>query len=317
MPVLAFGSINLDLTVRVPRLPGAGETVLGPGLLAAPGGKGANQALAARRAGAEVRLIGAVGRDAFAAPALALLEAAGVDLGGVAALDGAATGVALIAVAESGENQIAVAQGANARARADAVPEAWLGPDTVLSLTLEVPVAESLKLAQRAAARRARVVLNAAPAAPVPAALLGLVDVLIVNQHEAPVVAGTVGAGAASPEDCARALARALKAAVVVTLGAAGALAVKGGEAWRVPALAIERAVDTTGAGDAFAGALAAALDAKLDLPAALARAAVAGALACTRAGAQPALPSAAEIDAALKRLGPVERAAGWEGGQE
>jgi ribokinase len=311
MPVLAFGSINLDLTVRVPRLPGPGETVLGPGLLVAAGGKGANQALAARRAGGgAVRLIGAVGRDAFAAPALALLEAAGVDLTRVAALDAAATGVALIAVSEAGENQIAVAQGANAQLRAGAVPDSWLGPDTVLSLTLEVPVGESLALARRAAERGARVVLNAAPAAAVPAALLDLLEVLIVNRHEAPIVsAGIAKAAAAPPIESAKALARGLKAVVVVTLGADGAFAVHGRDRWRVPALKLDRAVDTTGAGDAFAGALAASLDAGLDLPAALARASVAGALACTKEGAQPALPMRAEIDAALARLGPVERA--------
>jgi ribokinase len=314
MAVLAFGSINLDLTLRVPRLPGPGETVLGPGLLVAAGGKGANQALAARRAGGGlVRLAGAVGRDAFAGQALALLEAAGVDLTGVKAEGGASTGVALITVSDQGENQIAVAAGANARARAEAVPDSWLAPGTVVALTLEVPAEESLKLAVRAAARGARIVLNAAPAAPAPRALLALLDVLIVNQHEAPIVAEAAGvaAAAASPRDCARALAKVLKAAVVATLGAEGAFAVRGEESWRVPALAIGRAVDTTGAGDAFAGALAAALDAGLDLPAALARASAAGGLACTRAGAQPALPQGAEIDAALARLGPVERVKG------
>ncbi|MGQ0675041.1 MAG: PfkB family carbohydrate kinase [Rhodospirillales bacterium] len=309
MAVLVFGAINLDLTVRVARLPGPGETALGAaGLETAPGGKGANQALAARRAGgASVRLVARVGRDAFAAPALALLESEGVDISRVERAD-AATGVALIAVSDSGENQIAVAPGANAGLSAAAVPEDWLDPATVLSLTLEVPAAEVLALARRAAAKGARVVLNAAPALPVSPALLDLVNVLIVNRHEAPALAAALGFEPGPAVEAARRLSRGRKAAVVVTLGDEGAVAFRGAKAWHVPALKLDRVVDTTGAGDAFAGALAAALDAGMDLAPALARASAAGALACARAGAQPAMPGAREIDQALTRLAPVRR---------
>ncbi len=309
MPVLVFGSINLDLTVRVPRLPGPGETALGAGGLGtAAGGKGANQALAARRAGGgQVRLVGCVGRDGFAGPALALLDAEGVDISRVRRT-AAPTGVALIAVSDAGENQIAVASGANADLRADAVPEDWLTPDTVLSLTLEAPPAEVLALARRAGPLGCRIVLNAAPALPVPGELLDLLAVLIVNRHEAPVVAAEAGLGNLAPADAARALSRGRAAAVIVTLGAEGALAFRGAEAWRVPALKLDRVVDTTGAGDAFAGALAAALELGMGWTDALARASAAGGLACTKQGAQPALPRAQEIDAALARLGPVVR---------
>lgn len=309
MPVLVFGSINLDLSVRVPVLPGPGETALGAAPMeTAAGGKGANQALAARRAGAkQVRLVACVGKDAFAPPAMALLEAGGVDVSRVARTD-TATGVALIAVSGGGENQIAVAAGANAVLRAEAVPEDWLAPGTVLSLTLEAPVDEVLALARRAARQGCRILLNAAPALPVPAELLDLLSVLIVNRHEAPVMAAEVGVEPGSAVESARALARGRKAAVVVTLGDEGALAFRGAKAWHVPALRLDRVVDSTGAGDAFAGALAAALDAGMDFAPALARASVAGALACTKAGAQPALPGAGEIEEGLKRLAPVRR---------
>ncbi len=309
MSVLVFGSVNLDLTVRVPRLPAPGETALGlSGLETAPGGKGANQALAARRAGTgQVRLVAAVGRDAFAGPAMALLEAEGVDTSRVSRAD-TATGVALIAVDESGENQIAVAAGANGALSADAVPGDWLTADTVLSLTLEVPVGAVVALARRAAGRGCRIVLNAAPAMKVPGELLDLLSVLIVNRHEAPAMALHAGLAAGTAMESARELSRGRKAAVVVTLGAEGALAVRGAKGWHVPALRLDRVVDSTGAGDAFAGALAAALDRGMDLAPALARASVAGALACTKPGAQPALPSADEIAEGLKRLAPVRR---------
>ena len=162
--VVVFGSINLDLAARVASIPRPGETLLGTSFLTAPGGKGANQALAARRAGASVAMFGAVGRDAFAGHALANLATCGVDLSGVAPVD-ASTGVALITVDARGENAITVVAGANAHARASQVPEDCLSPNSTLLMQLEVPVGEVAALARRARARGMRVVLNGAPAA--------------------------------------------------------------------------------------------------------------------------------------------------------
>ena len=283
--IVVFGGINLDLVAQVAQLPRPGETLTARTLVTAPGGKGANQALAARRAGAEVALHGAVGSDAFSEPALALLREAGVNLRGVRATD-APTGVALIHVEDSGENAITVIAGANLLAAASDVPDAALGPRTTLLLQLETRIDESLALATRGRRRGARVILNAAPALPLDRAWFDVVDVLIVNEHEAATLAREldlpVEAGA-----FAAALARRRPVSIVVTLGARGALAVANDTRCVVPAFPV-RCVDTVGAGDAFVGTLAAALDAESRLPRALARACAAGALACTRVGAQP-----------------------------
>lgn len=289
--IIVFGSINLDLVARVPRMPQPGETLSGTTFAMYPGGKGANQALAARRAGARVAMHGAVGSDAFAAPALASLAAAGVELHGIARVD-APTGVALIHVDGSGENAITVVAGANGRAAAAQVPVAELSGAVTLLMQLEVPLAEVTALA--AAAKAARVVLNAAPAQPLPAALLELLDVLIVNEHEAAAIASALGLPVAA-EAFAEAMRQRHGCATVVTLGAAGALAATGDGTYRVAAPPTE-VVDTTGAGDAFCGALAAALDRGCRWSRALAEAIAAGSLACRSAGAQPALPLQPEI---------------------
>ena len=298
--ILSFGSINLDLIATVERLPRAGETVVGPGYRALPGGKGANQALAARRAGAEVAFIGCVGRDAFAEPALAELVATGVGLDHVLRDVEAPTGAALICVDGRGENQIAVALGANARLTAAAVPDALLGKDTILLLQREVTPEESWSLARRAAKRGARVILNLAPAGPVPADVLRCVEWLVVNEGEAAELA--VEQGIAADGSAAAKLARAFELGVVLTLGADGIAACRSGKEWRVPALEITP-VDTTGAGDAAVGAFAAGLDRGLDPGEALRWASVAGALACLTSGAQSSLPSEREIRQALPRL--------------
>ncbi len=284
--VVVFGSINLDLVARVPRIPAAGETLAGESLAAVPGGKGANQALAARQAGADVAMYGAVGSDGFAAAALANLAAAGVDLAGVATVTGP-TGVALINVDAHGENAITVVPGANAQACATAVPDVRLVRGTTLVLQLEVPVAGVVSLAVRAMARGARALLNAAPALPLPAAALAHLDLLIVNQHEAAACAAAWRLPDA-PDAFAAAIRERFGVAAVITLGAAGALAVVDGAAVTVqpPPVAV---VDTTGAGDAFVGALAAALDRGAGLAAALDAGVAAGAHACTYHGAQRA----------------------------
>jgi len=298
--VVVFGSINLDLVARVARLPRPGETLHGSSFATSPGGKGANQALAARRAGADVAMFGAVGRDAFALPALALLEAAGIDLAGVRATD-AATGVALIHVDDAAQNAITVIPGANALARAADVPDAVLGPATTLMLQFETPHAESLALAQRARVRGTRVVLNPAPAAPLSPAWLDAIDVLIVNETEAGEIARPLGLPE-SPRDFAATLSVRHRLVVVATLGRDGAFAAAAGIGYRLPALDVE-ARDTVGAGDAFAGALVAALDRGDGVDVALALASAAGSIACTRPGAQAALPSRHETSLAAAAL--------------
>ena len=283
--IVVFGSINLDLVARVPRIPAPGETIGGRSLATLPGGKGANQALAARHAGADVTLVGAVGRDGFAAAALANLAASGVDLARVAAVD-APTGVALINVDDRGENAITVVPGANALVRADHVPDDLLAPGGTLLMQLEVPLAEVVALARRAHARGATVVLNAAPALPLPAALISDLDVLVVNEHEAAACARAWQLPEAPSGFVAGATER-FGLDVVLTMGARGALTQVGGDVVRAAPPAVE-VVDTTGAGDAITGALAAALDRGSGLATALTEGVQAGALACTHAGAQP-----------------------------
>ena len=282
--IVVFGSINLDLVARVPRIPAPGETIAGRTLATLPGGKGANQALAARAGGASVSMYGAVGTDTFAAAALANLRAAGVALDGVATL-AAPTGVALINVADDGENAITVIPGANALVRADAVPDALLTRGVTLLMQLEVPVAEVASLAARAHARGASVMLNAAPAVRLPEAILSAVDVLVVNESEAAAYAAAWQLPA-SPAAFVSAATERLGLGAVVTLGARGAIAASAGGVVSVspPETAV---VDTTGAGDAFAGAFAAALDRGAMVDEALAAGVAAGALACTHAGAQ------------------------------
>lgn len=289
--ILVFGSINIDLLVPVPGLPRPGETVLGGDYRLLPGGKGANQALAARRAGASVRMAGAVGKDAFAEAALELLRRDGVDLALVGQVD-RPTGLAAIMVGGSGENLIAVASGANAAVKAAFVPDDMLGPQTILLCQMEVPAAETSALIRRAARRGARSILNLAPAMPIDRDLLGNLDLLIANEAEAAVLGDDLAG-----------IAGRLRQAFVVTRGAAGSTAfLRDGGRLDIPALAIA-AVDMTGAGDTFVGVLAAGLDQGLALQVALRRASAAAGLACLAPGAQTAMPEAAAIDAAVARL--------------
>ena len=289
--IVVFGSINVDLIVPVPRLPRAGETVLGGDYAVLPGGKGANQALAARRAGAKVVLAGAVGADSFAGIALDLLRGDGVDTRLVRVVE-QPTGCAAIMVSSEGENTIAVAPGANASARSDQVPDELLSAGTTLVVQMEVPPCETAMLIKRLRTRGGYSLLNLAPAVPIDIALLEEIDLVVANEGEA----ATTGS---DPEQ----LARRLRQGLVVTRGAAGALALlRDGISIEVPALAI-KPVDTTGAGDTFVGVLAAALDLSFPLEAALHRASAAAGLACLARGAQTAMPDEAAIAAAVGRL--------------
>lgn len=303
--IVVFGSINADLIMAVNSLPRAGETVLCPSYQVAPGGKGANQAAAAARAGAEVAMFGQVGADGFGDLVVQALADAGVDTGGVLRAR-APTACAAIGVDRDGENQIIVASGANLQARADQVPDALLGPETTLVLQLEVPIEEIAALTSRARRRGARIILNAAPAGPAPDAVLAGVDILVVNEIEAEALCqGIGGQGTGGPEAAAKSLAEALGVICAVTLGGEGARAFGPEGAWSVDALPITP-VDTTGAGDAFVGVLAASLDCGRRFEQALHRASVGAGLACLAEGAQAALPDGAAIEARLSDLAPA-----------
>ena len=276
-----IGSVNLDLVARVERLPVPGETVTGATFASYPGGKGANQALAARRLGAEVLLVARVGSDANAAPALALLQAGGVDLTAVKVDESAPTGVALIAVDDHAENHIVVAPGANACLAPTDIPESVL-TDAVLC-QLEVPVATLEQVAARATGFLA---MNLAPARELPAAVLARADLLVVNEGEAAFY------GASLHE---------ARGFVAITYGGAGAALFRGGIEVARAAPPRITPVDTTGAGDAFTAALVVALLESQSPVDALRFACAAGAAAASRAGAQPALPMRAEVLALLE----------------
>ncbi len=297
--VIVFGSINLDLVVSVPRLPGAGETVAGPDYQTFPGGKGANQALAARCAGAEVKMVCAVGTDEFADKAQENLRKTGVDLSSVKVVSGA-TGIAMIGVDHKGENQILVASGSNAKVEARWLDGLLSSSDTVL-MQMEIPESEVRAAIAVARNAGARVALNTAPSGGAATASLARdVDVIIANETEAAELAGPLGCPA-EPEAFAAAMADKGKL-VVVTLGADGAIAHDGEKLHRIRPLPVE-VKDTTGAGDAFCGALVAALDANRDIARALAEATAAGTLACLATGAQSSAPQAADIQAMADKV--------------
>lgn len=298
--VAVVGSSNLDLVVTASRLPHPGETVLGGNFRTVPGGKGANQAVAAARAGATCDFVGAVGDDEFGTRMRGSLVDAGVDVRGLRTVAGP-SGVALIAVDRDAENFIVVAPGANGTlTELDADDRTTIAAADVLLLQLEVPLAAVTQAARWARADGTTVVLNAAPAATLPGALLDLVDVLVVNEHEAAVVAEVTSD---DPQVLLDALLK-LVPRVVLTLGARGAAyADREGLRLAVPPPQID-AVDTTAAGDAFTGALAVswaerggAIDQET-VTASLRWACAAGAACAQRPGASTALPERPAIDA-------------------
>lgn len=288
--VLVVGSANLDFVVRVAHVPAPGETVLGRGARTFPGGKGANQAVACARAGGvSTRMLLALGDDANAAPIEASLRAAGVQPD-IVRIAGEPTGIAFICLADNAENAITVAAGANELLRASALPS--LAGVSHLLLQLETPLDTVIDCARAARAVGVQVILNAAPARPLPPELLALVDVLVVNEGELAALAG-------DPGELRRALAAIDVPCVVVTLGARGCVACVDGEFLLQPAFAVDLQ-DTTAAGDTFCGVLAAALAQGMAWNLALRRASAAAAIACTRLGAQSSIPEAAEVDALL-----------------
>ncbi|MEQ9811477.1 MAG: ribokinase [Azospirillaceae bacterium] len=299
--ILVFGSLNIDLVLAVPRIPRPGETVLAPSYEKKPGGKGANQAVAAARAGGRVAMAGAVGDDGFGREVIDNLAAQGVDTTLLRTVD-RPTGLACITVDADAENAIAVASGANGVADSGTIPDTALGPDTLVVLQMEVPPAANWRLIERARARGARVMLSLAPAGAIPEDAFRGLDVFLVNRLEAEMAADALGLASADIETTARTLARRGGTLVIVTLGAEGVLATDGESVLTQPSLRVDP-VDTTGAGDTFAGVLAAGLDAGLGLAEALARASTAAALACTALGAQESMPTAAQIDQRMSDL--------------
>jgi ribokinase len=299
--VAVVGSLNLDLVVRVARLPGPGETVGGEDVFRNPGGKGANQAVAAARLGRRVAMVGCVGDDAAGRELLGSLAGAGVDTARVRVVGGVPSGTAFITVGGDGENQIVVSPGANARLTAGDVAGARpaLAAAAVTLLQLEVPLEA---VAAAATASGGRVVLNPAPVRDLPPDLLAEVDVLVPNRVELAQLAGAQVPG--TVEDAAELAGRLPAGAVVVTLGADGALVVEDGRALHVPALPV-RPVDTTAAGDAFCGGLADALAGGAGLPEAARRAVRVAAAACLRPGAQASLPTPADLEALPGPAGP------------
>ena len=294
--VLVAGAINTDLVARLRVAPAAGETVLGESFAVFGGGKAANQAVAAARSGAPTAMLGALGADDFGRQRLDDLRAEGIDVAAVAVLDGVSSGVALILVEEAtGQNRIANVLGATARVTpAQAARVLDRVRPAVLLLTLEFPRETVAALVEAARAQGASVLLNATPDPTAGRDLLPLVDLLIVNETEA---GDLIGRAVAEGEGiaAARALLDLGPATVVATLGAAGAVVARRGETVAIPAPPVE-VVDTTGAGDAFCGALAARLVAGDDPVAAVRLGVAAGSLATTKAGAQPSMPRLADV---------------------
>lgn len=295
--IVVFGSAIMDIGFEADHLPTAGETVLCPTASLLPGGKGANQAVAAARTGAEVAFVGTVGSDGLGDQLISSLDAAGINTSATARVK-TQTGVAAVAVDKSGENQILVGAGANRDTRADQLPKEWLTAGNVLVMQLEVPIDSVEAAAALAHENGAKVVLNLAPAQVVSDKLLAMVDVLIMNEGEASVLAGEAG----QPLALARNLSTRHKLVAVVTLGGEGAIAVAGKQGWQIGALPVS-VIDTVGAGDAFVGVLAAMLEKREALPVALHRASVAAGMACEARGAQPAMPLDLDVDGRLGGL--------------
>ncbi len=304
--IVVIGSANTDMVVRTERIPSPGETVLGGEYQMGQGGKGANQAVAAARLGGEVTFVARLGRDALGRESYAAYQAEGINLDFLIWDETGPSGVALIIVNQAGENIIAVAPGANAHlspADIQAAEPAIRNADCLL-LQLEIPLQTVQAAVDLAARHQVRVILNPAPAAALPSALLSKVDLLTPNETEAALLAEV------STEQDPAQLGRLLRQKygvrqVVITLGKAGAL-ICGDRAERLPAFAV-RPVDTVGAGDAFNGSLAVALGRGADLRAAVRFANAAAALSTTRPGAQSAMATAAEVDGMLTGLHPLD----------
>jgi len=300
--ITVVGSINMDLIVRTPRIPSPGETIIGSGFHTAPGGKGANQAVAAARLGAQVSMVGRVGKDEFASILLKNLTLANVNTQFIYQDREATTGVALIEVDDSGENSIVVASGANMRVTSldvDAAHEAISASDLLL-LQLGIPLKTILQAAVLAKRKNVTVILNPAPARKLTSELLNLVDILIPNETETALLTGLPVGSQSEIRAAASSLVTSGVKTVILTLGENGALLTQGGKSDIFPAFLVNP-VDTTGAGDAFVGGFAVALAEGKSMTEAIRWGNAAGALATTRLGAQPSLPMRQDVEIMLE----------------
>jgi len=299
--IVVVGSSNTDMIVKLPHLPKPGETVSGGAFSTAAGGKGANQAVAAARAGAEVGLVAHVGEDSFGEQAIAGFVGDGIDVGHVTRDSAAPSGVALIFVDDKGENCIAVAPGANATLTpedVEATQELITGAD-VMVMQLETPVETVERAAAIAREHGVRVILNPAPARPLSDEILSKVSILTPNESEAELLTGIQVSDDQGAEEAAKALVARGVETVILTLGSRGAFVFESGSGEMVPGFVV-KAVDTTAAGDVFNGSLAVGLAEGKPLTQAVRFANAAAALSVTKLGAQPSAPSRSEIEAFL-----------------
>ena len=297
--IIVFGSMNIDFLTKSSHLPREGETVITPeDYVEAPGGKGMNQAVAAARAGASVKMVGKLGTDIFGEKVRRVLESEKISAD-LLQTSKKKTALAFIFVDMKGCNQIVVASGANMETTAEQVPDESLNSKTTLVMQMEVPPEENWKLLARARKQGARTILNVAPAGHVPVEALKSLDYLIVNEIEAQQIANNSELGVCGTDYKALALSLSQHYGFtcIITLGKDGAVAAQKDQLINVPALALTEVVDTTGAGDAFCGNFAAAIDAGHNLHESLQRASIGGSLACLKMGAQTALPCKHEIE--------------------
>ncbi len=299
--ILVVGSSNTDMVIRVPRIPRPGETILGGTFAMAAGGKGANQAVAAARAGGRVTFVARVGDDVFGERALANFATDGLDTRFIVRTPGSSSGVALINVDARGENSISVASGANARLSVEDIvkAEAAFAAADIVLLQLESPPETVEAAARKAGEKDVPVVLNPAPARPLEDRLLRRIAVLTPNEHEAEILSGIAVADERGAREAAARLHARGPATVVITLGERGVYASASEFEGLIPAFEVDP-LDTTAAGDVFNGALAVALAGKVPLLGALRFAQAAAAISVTRPGAQPSAPTRAEIEAFL-----------------
>lgn len=302
--ILVFGSLNLDLITQTPRLPTPGETVLGKHFTTMPGGKGANQAVAAARMGVPTQLVGRVGEDAFGQTLLRSLQQGGVDVEAITCDLANHSGVAAVAVNEDGENQIVVVPGANGAVNQSDVDRliVLLPKADILLLQFELPIDAVLAAAKAAKEAGVRVILDPAPVpSPLPPEFYTLADILTPNQTEAAQLVGMSVTDKQSAGVAATALRQRGAETVIVKMGALGAYCSGPEGSFHVPAFPV-KTVDTVGAGDAFNGGLAAALSEGLKLEEAVILASAIAALSTTQSGTQTAMPSRKELEAFLKR---------------
>lgn len=308
--IIVFGSINMDVTMRMQIFPRPGETILAPSYDMGPGGKGANQAMACGRSGVRTALVGMVGDDGMGVRILNNLRRHDVMTSGVATSDSLPTGMAFVMTDQYGENQIIVASGANSTVRADQVPNEILVTGNIALFQMELNVEETQSLIERAHARGVSTIVNLAPARKIAKETFSHINYLIVNEHEIRMAAECLGVpSGGDPASLAKDVSTAADLVCIVTLGVNGSIGFERGRGWRVAGLDLGgNAVDTTGAGDCYCGTFAAAIHDKLSLPEAMRRASVAASLSCSKKGAQDSYPYIHEINEALKGLPDAEK---------